>query len=259
MKITILGCGTSTGVPLIGCNCQVCRSSNPKNRRTRTSVLVGHGENNILVDTATDLYSQCLANHVLRINAVLYTHTHADHIHGIDELRTFNYLQREIIPIFGSEETMEFIRRVFAYIFNVTPIGGGKPLLETNPVEEEFELFGLKILPLEIMHGSLPIFGYRFIEPGEKPKRFAYLTDCSELPEESKKELGNLDFLILDALRREYHPTHFTVEDATRIIAELRPGRAALTHFDHSIDYDELKGSLPAGIEPAYDGMVVEV
>lgn len=259
MKITILGCGTSTGVPLIGCNCPVCRSSNPKNRRTRTSILVGHGEKNILVDTATDLYSQCLANHVLRINAVLYTHTHADHIHGIDELRTFNYLQREIIPVFGSEETMEFIRRVFAYIFNVTPIGGGKPLLETNPVEEEFELFGLKILPLEIMHGSLPIFGYRFIEPGEKLKRFAYLTDCSELPEESKKELQGLDFLILDALRREYHPTHFTVEDATRIIAELHPGRAALTHFDHSIDYDELKGSLPAGIEPAYDGMTIEI
>jgi len=259
MKITILGCGTSTGVPVIGCDCPVCRSTQPRNRRTRASILISLAEKNILVDTATDLYFQSLANKVRRVNAVLYTHTHADHIHGVDELRNFNFLQREIIPVFGSEETMQFIRRVFAYIFNVTPIGGGKPLLETNPVEEEFELFGLKILPLEIMHGSLPIFGYRFIEPGEKPKRFAYLTDCSELPEESKKELPGLDLLILDALRREYHPTHFTVEDATRVIAELRPRRAVLTHFDHSIDYDELKGSLPAGIEPAFDGMVVEI
>lgn len=259
MKITILGCGTSSGVPAIGCDCPVCRSENPKNRRTRASIYIESGEKGILVDTATDLYFQAITRGIRRVHAVIYTHTHADHVHGIDELRIFNFLQMEIIPLYGSEEAMSFIRRTFAYIFTETQLGGGKPLLETHPVEEEFELFGLRVLPLELMHGSLPIFGYRFIKPGEPEKRFAYLTDCSEIPEESLKELHGLDLLILDALRHEYHPTHFTIDDAVRTAGVLKPRRTALTHFNHSVDYDDLRDSLPPGVEPAYDGMVIDL
>jgi len=259
MKITILGCGTSTGVPAIGCRCPVCRSDNPRNRRTRASIYIESGDKGILVDTATDLYFQAITHNLNRVNAVIFTHTHADHIHGIDELRNFNFIQREIIPIYGSEETMSFISRTFAYIFTPTQIGGGKPLLDLNPVEDEFELFDLRVLPLELMHGSLPIFGYRFIKPGTPEKRFAYLTDCSEIPDDSLKELHGLDLLILDALREDYHPTHLTIKDAVSVANGLQPRRTVLTHFNHSVDYESLANALPPGIEPAYDGLLIEL
>jgi len=250
MKIIVLGSGTSTGVPVIGCNCKVCTSQNPKNKRLRASILVQQGENNILVDTSTDLRAQCLAYGVKRIDAVLYTHTHADHLYGVDELRIFNFIQHSKIPIYGSEETIESIKRTFPYLFTDVFYGGGKPYLIPNVINGNLELFGIRITPVEIMHGDLPIFGYRFHD-------FAYITDVSEIPDDSKELLKELKILIIGALRHEPHPTHFTIEQAIRAIEELKPGKAFLTHLGHSVDHEELIKSLPANIEPAYDGMEI--
>lgn len=250
MKVIVLGSGTSTGVPVIGCSCRVCTSNNPKNKRLRASIIVQQGEQNILVDTSVDLRAQCLANNIKRVDAVLYTHTHADHLYGVDELRIFNFIQRSKIPIYGSEETIESIKRTFPYLFTDAVYGGGKPYLIPNIINGNLELSGIKITPVEIMHGDLPIFGYRFFN-------FAYLTDVSEIPEESMNLLSGLDVLIIGALRYEPHPTHFTIEQAVKVIEKLKPEKAYLTHLGHSVDHEELQKSLPKNISPAYDGLEI--
>lgn len=250
MRIVVLGSGTSTGVPVIGCDCRVCTSNNKKNKRLRASIIIYNGDNSILIDTTTDLRAQCLANNIRKIDAVLYTHTHADHLYGVDELRIFNFIQRGKIPIYGSEETIESIKRTFPYLFTDVFYGGGKPYLIPNVINGSLELFGLKILPVEVMHGDLPIFGYRF-------GNFAYVTDVSEIPEDSMELLKNLKCLIIGALRYEPHPTHFTIDEAVGVITKLKPERAYLTHLGHSVDHEELEKKLPAGISPAYDGLEI--
>jgi phosphoribosyl 1,2-cyclic phosphate phosphodiesterase len=248
MKVIVLGSGTSTGVPVIGCNCRVCTSQNPKNRRLRASIIIQQNEYNILVDTSVDLRAQCLTNKIRRIDAVLYTHTHADHLYGVDELRIFNFIQHGKIPIYGSEETIESIKRTFPYLFTDVFYGGGKPYLIPNVINGNLELAGLKITPVEIMHGDLPIFGYRVMN-------FAYITDVSEIPDDSMNSLKDLDVLIIGALRYEPHPTHFTIEQAIKVIKELKPRKAYLTHLGHSIDHEELEKNLPENIAPAFDGL----
>ncbi len=250
MKVTVLGSGTSTGVPVIGCNCRVCTSKNPKNKRLRASIIVENNEENILVDTSIDLRAQCLAYKIKRIDAVLYTHTHADHLYGVDELRIFNFIQHRKIPIYGSEETIESIKRTFPYLFTDVFYGGGKPYLIPNIIDGNLELSGIKITPVEIMHGDLPIFGYRF-------SNFAYVTDVSEIPDESMNLLRDLEVLMIGALRYEPHPTHFTIEEALKVIEELKPRNAYLTHLGHSVDHDELEKSLPKNVAPAYDGLEI--
>ncbi len=252
MKILFLGCGTSTGVPLIGCKCKVCTSTNSKNKRTRASLLVEYNQKNILVDTSPDLRFQALANKIERIDAVLFTHTHADHIHGIDELRSFNFIQLSEIPCYGSEETISQIRQIFSYIFNNNFDGGGKPILKMHFVSSKFNLYGLDIVPIKILHGNPIIFGYKFGDA-------AYLSDCSGIPEDSKPLLKDLRLLILDALRYQFHPTHFNLEGALKVVKELKPQRAIFTHMGHQLDYKEVNRELPEGTELAYDGMVVEI
>jgi phosphoribosyl 1,2-cyclic phosphate phosphodiesterase len=261
MKITVLGCGTSTGVPVIGCPCEVCNSRNPRNRRTRASIMVSNGRKNILVDTSPDLRSQALDNGICNIDAVLYTHTHADHIFGLDELRIFNFLQGEKITLYGSEKTLSEIRTTFRYIWNPNaPVGGGKPMLETQILNGRLELSGISVEPVEILHGKQKIYGYVFETPGDsRSSGFAYLTDCSAMPDGTKERVRGKDVLILGALRYRPHPTHFSLDQALAAIEELRPERAFLTHLSHSFEYEKVNAELPGGVELAYDGMLIEL
>lgn len=252
MKITILGCGTSFGVPMIACTCPVCSSSDPKNVRTRASILISHEGKNILVDTATDLRAQAIANGIDHIDAVLYTHPHAEHIHGVDELRRFNWLQGTAIPCYGSPATMERIERVFEYIFVNPGRPGWQPNLVSHSVDGPFELCGLKFVPVELMHGEMPIYGYR-------TGGLAYLTDFLRIPERSERLLEGLDVMVLEALRYDPHPAHVSLDEALEVVARFRPKRAVLTHMAHTLEYGEVSANLPEGVELAYDGMVVEL
>ncbi len=253
MKVTVLGCGTSTGVPVVGCPCEVCNSPEPRNRRTRASIMVSQGRRNILVDTSPDLRFQALANRINNVDAVLYTHTHADHIFGLDELRIFNFIQGEKIPIYGSEECISDLRSIFSYIWDPnTPLGGGKPMLETHVLNGLLELFSIQVEPVRILHGTQSIYGYVF-------DSFAYLTDCSHIPDETMKKVKGKDVLIIGALRYRPHPTHFSLNEALAAIEELKPGQAFLTHLSHSFDYEETNAELPPGVQLAYDGMVIDL
>ena len=254
MKVIILGCGTSTGVPIIGCNCPICTSSNLKNKRTRSSIFVRARGKNILIDTAPDLRFQALRHGITRVDAVLYTHSHADHIHGIDELRTYNFINKMVIPCYGNPDTISTIRTNFRYIFDGSHTSGGKPKLETIPVTDEFVFQGIRIIPVEVYHENWKIFGYRI-------GKLAYLTDCSGIPEESLEKLQDqdVDLLIIDALRYTPHPAHLSVEQAIQAVYMLKPKRAVFTHMGHEIEYDTLLRQLPEGIMPAYDGMEFEL
>jgi len=252
LKITILGCGTSFGVPMIACTCKVCSSFDPRNTRTRASILITHHGKNILVDTATDLRAQAIANVIDHIDAVLYTHPHAEHIHGVDELRRFNWLQGTSIPCYGSPATMERIERVFDYIFVNPGLPGWQPNLTSHPVTGPFAVYGLEITPFELMHGEMPIYGY-------KAGGFAYLTDFLKIPEASEKHLEGLDLMVLEALRYDPHPAHVSLSEALEVVARFRPRRAVLTHMAHTFEYNEVSAGLPEGVELAYDGMVLEV
>lgn len=253
MKLTILGCGTSTGVPVIGCHCGVCASKTPQNKRTRSSLLIRSRGNNILIDTSTDLRTQALSNGLERVDAVLYTHPHADHIHGIDDLRAFNLAQDGMaIPCYGSDETISRIQTIFDYIFKADGGDGWKPNLTTTVVSSPFDLFGIEIIPVNVFHGQASILGYRI-------GRMAYITDCSSIPPESIRLLEGTEVLILGALRHKPHPTHFTIEQAIEASNAIRPARTILTHLSHSLDYPRDNPLLPEGIELAYDGMEIEV
>lgn len=250
MKVTILGCGTSTGVPVIGCKCSVCISKNPKDKRTRTSALVTINGKNILIDTSTDLRQQAIANNISRIDAVIFTHHHADHVHGIDELRSFNILQKEKIRCYGSDFTIKRLKEMFHYIFTTDENESWKPEIETFEITSAFEIHNIKIQPVDIMHGQVSIFGYRI-------ENFVYVTDCSFVSNKSKERLKGVEVLILGALREKPHPTHFSIHEAVELAKELKPGRTILTHLSHNIGFEETSKSLPDKIELAYDGMEI--
>lgn len=255
MKLLILGSGTSTGVPVIACNCKVCVSDNPKNNRTRSSILIRTKppeSKNILIDASTDLRAQCLANGVERVDAVLFTHPHADHIHGIDDLRAFNMAQGGPIPCFGNAYTIKRLMIMFDYIFEQNRSESWRPQLDTNIIDAGFEVFGTRVEPVEIEHGKARIFGYRV-------ENMAYITDCSRIPEQSLEKLKGLDLLIIGALRQKKHPTHMNVAQALEVSAGLKPKRTVFTHLSHNIDFDVDGAKLPEGVEFAYDGMKLEI
>ena len=252
MNILFLGSGTSTGVPSLCCNCNVCRSDDQKNKRLRSSILIRNKGNHLLIDTSTDLRQQCLTNNITHINQVLYTHHHADHLHGIDELRSFNFFNKVVIPCYGNKETINEIRDKFNYIFNKnTQVGGGLPQLTLHIANNKtFCLGGVSITPLDIIHGKMNILGYKL-------NKCAYITDCSEIPDKTKKHLKTLDLLILNALGFDPHPTHFSLNQALEAVEELKPQRTILTHINHKFDHKIISEGLPEGIELAYDGMSV--
>jgi phosphoribosyl 1,2-cyclic phosphate phosphodiesterase len=252
MELTILGSGTSTGVPMIGCRCEVCCSSNPKNHRSRASAYIRSGSTRLLVDTSTDLRQQALQCGVDGVDAVLYTHAHADHVHGIDELRSFNHLQRGPIPCYGNAETIAALRERFAYAFSNGTGPAYTPQLQAHALAGPRVFGGVTVEPIEVEHGADRILGYRL-------GTAAYVTDCSRIPPASQNCLRGLDLLVLSAIRYDAHPTHFTLEQALEAVAALRPRRAVLTHLSHVFDYDRVTAELPEGIALAYDGMVLHV
>lgn len=252
MTVTILGSGTSTGVPVPGCSCPVCLSEDPRNARTRCSALLSHGGKNILIDTATDLRQQVLREKIGHIDAVLFTHTHADHIHGIDDLRSFNIVSGQAIPIFGSRETLAVIRRNFGYIFDDDLEPGYRPRLETRTIDGPFDLFGLAVEPLTLQHGSGVSLGYRV-------GSFAYLVDCSAIPDEAAARLRNIETLVIDALRFRPHTTHFNIAQAIEAAGRIGARRTLLTHLSHEVDHARHAAQLPSGVELAYDGQRIEV
>ena len=269
IRITILGSGTSSGVPAIGCRCDVCRSADPRDCRTRPSILIeivpgprdaahlrgpfAGAVRSILVDTSTDLRFQALAQEVARVDAILFTHTHADHVFGIDEVRRFNQMQRSAIPCFADAGTAASLRRMFAYIFEPPEqVGGGLPQLTLFHLAGAFSLGGIEIVPVPVLHGALPVLGFRI-------GSFAYLTDCNRIPDASWPLLDGVDTIVLDALRHKPHPTHFSLGEATDVVARLGASRAYFTHISHDLGHAATCASLPRGVELAYDGQVIEV
>jgi phosphoribosyl 1,2-cyclic phosphate phosphodiesterase len=252
-RVTFLGTGTSHGVPMIGCRCATCTSPDPRDQRWRPSIYIElAGGAALLVDTAPDLRSQALRFGVVRVDAVLFTHPHADHLLGLDETRRFNTLQRRAIPCYGDPDTIAEVRRVFAYAFDPRQEGGGVPRLHLFPVGGPFSIGGAEVVPVPVWHGALPIYGYR-VGP------FAYLTDCSGIPEASWPLLDGVRILVVDALRDAPHPTHFTVAQALDVVARLRPERALLTHIAHDLGHAATSARLPPAVEVAYDGLIVDL
>ncbi len=253
MKIIVLGSGTSTGVPSLCCDCEVCQSEDPFNKRLRASILIQSNGANFLVDTSTDLRQQCLRYKITHIEAVLYTHHHADHVHGIDELRCFNFFNKAAIPCYGNEVTLSMIKKNFGYIFNGNrPEGGGIPQLILNTIENKpFEVEGTHITPVPINHGSLTILGYRI-------GNAAYITDGSGVPNESKNLLMGLDILIINSVGFKPHPTHFCLPEALEVVSDLKPKRTFLTHINHTYDHKTVSKKLPGNVELAYDGLEIE-
>lgn len=266
LRVTLLGTGTSHGVPMIGCDCRVCRSTDPRDQRGRPSVLlelsggwsspadaaVG-GTRYVLIDTSTDLRAQALRFHVNRVDAILFTHSHADHVFGLDEVRRYNHLHHQEIPCYADAQTSADLRRVFAYVFSPdTPKGGGVPRIALNTLGGPFCMGGVEILPVPILHGRRQILGYRI-------GSFAYLTDCSEIPDTSWPLLDGVRTLVIDALRERPHKTHFTVAQAIEASRRIGAARTYFTHISHDLLHAEVNARLPEGIELAYDGLVLEV
>ena len=255
MILTILGCGTSTGVPLIGCSCTVCRSGNLKNKRLRASAWLQTREKSILIDTSIDLRQQALTNRIKRVDAVLYTHPHADHIHGIDELRSYNFLQKTTIPAYGNAWACDELEDKFPYIFKPGPVeGGGVPKIEINRFDPEqtqaIQVHGITIVPIALSHGSRQSVGYRI-------NSIAYVTDCNYIPPSSLDRLRGLDVLVLDCLRLRPHGTHFNLDLALETVSQLRPKKTFLTHMGHDFEYTKWNKKLPKGVALAYDGLKI--
>jgi phosphoribosyl 1,2-cyclic phosphate phosphodiesterase len=246
-EIILLGTGTSSGVPVVGCRCPVCTSADRRDNRSRCSALILFAGRNILIDTATDLRQQALREGIGHVDAVLYTHTHADHIHGIDDLRPFNLPSGGAIPLFGSPRTLSVIRQNFSYIFDEELEPGYRPRLELRAIDGPFTLFDLPVIPVPLIHGGGEALGYRI-------GSCAYLTDCSAIPEESFSLLGGLDTLVIDALRFRPHATHFNIAEALVAAARIGARRTLLTHLSHEVEHARHAVGLPAGVEFACDG-----
>ena len=251
IRITFLGTGTSRGIPVIGCTCRVCISSNSRNSRSRCSVLIENGETTVVIDTSVDFRAQMLRHGVRRLDAILYTHHHADHILGLDDVYPFNIWSRKSISVYASAETIEEIKKTFRYLFEADRYPGTAKL-ELVQIQGPFEVGGLAFEPIPAFHGTLPVLGYRI-------GNFAYLTDVSSIPEGSFEKLEGVRVLVLDGLRYRRHPTHFSLAEAAETALKLRVEQAYLIHMCHDVDHDEGNAFLPDPVSLAYDGLILEL
>ena len=253
MRITFLGTGTSHGVPMIGCDCSTCRSQDPRDTRLRPSIFIESEGASVLVDAGPDLRAQALRHDIRRVDAILFTHGHADHILGLDDVRRFNGLMQRDMPCYGDEQTLTDIRRTFHYVFDpATPKGGGLPALTLMAMAGEVGIGDLRITPVPLWHGSRPILGFR-------ASGFAYLTDCNRLDDAAWPLLADLDVLVLDALRIRPHPTHFSLDEAVEVAGKIGAARTFFTHMCHDLPHEPTNARLPHGMALAYDGLVLDL
>lgn len=254
VRVLFLGTGTSHGVPIIGCDCAVCRSSDPRDNRLRPSIYLELDDDlRVLVDTTPDLRTQALRYDLRKVDAVLITHAHADHIMGLDEVRRYNHLTGKAVPIYSNEETLGNIRRLFSYAFDPgAPRGGGVPHLDLITIDGPFMLGQQQVVPVPVLHGQWTVLGYRF-------GPFAYLTDCNRVPESSLALLHDLDVLVIDALRRKPHPTHFTLAQSIEMARRIGARQTYFTHIAHDLGHAETSATLPAGMALAHDGLALSL
>ncbi len=252
MRLTFLGTGTSTGVPSIACHCQVCTSLDHRDKRTRPSLLLEFDGRVVVIDTTPDFRQQALREGMERLDAVVFTHAHADHVFGLDEIRAFYFRQRQPIPIYADARSMESIRRIFTYIFDGSYPYGGVAKLEPHLIEGPFDLWDERLIPVPVLHGDLPILGFRF-------GKAAYATDFSTIPETTLPLLEGLDVLILDALRHKPHPTHSNLQQSLALVERLKPRQALFTHIAHELGHEETNATLPSHVRLAYDGLKLEL
>ncbi len=253
ITVRVLGSGTSHGVPMIACDCAVCTSPDPHDKRSRTSITIEYDETTLLVDTAPELRLQCVANNVRRVDAVLYTHLHIDHMAGLDDLRRFNWLQDQHIPCYGQADTLDRMRCMFPYIFAPNyEYPSAIPQLTLHEIDGPIEIGGRMIQPVPLLHGELPVLGFRV-------GRFAYCTDVSKIPDDSWPLLADLDVLILDGLRKRPHPTHFNIDQAVEQAAKIGAQRTYFTHIAHELPHAETNRGLPKGMALAFDTQVIEI
>ena len=252
MRLTFLGTGTSTGVPTLACRCPVCTSSDPRDKRTRPSVLLEFDGRAVVIDTAPDFRQQALREGMERLDAVLFTHTHADHVLGLDDVRVFYFRQRQPIPIYASSRSMDDIRRIFTYIFDQTYPYGGIAKLDPHIIDGPFDLWGERLIPLPVLHGNLPVLGFRF-------GKTAYVTDFSAIPDSTIPLIEGLDVLVLDALRHKPHPTHSSLEQSLDWVERLKPRRAFFTHIAHELGHEATNAALPPHVRLACDGLKLDL
>jgi phosphoribosyl 1,2-cyclic phosphate phosphodiesterase len=249
--LTVLGSGTSMGVPTIGCSCPVCHSNDPHDRRTRPSVMLDYAGHCVLIDTTPDFREQAIREKITNLDAVIYTHAHADHILGLDDVRPLSFRRPDKIPLYAHEATAQALQNIFRYIFDPNYKYGGIARVEIKHINGSLDLFGARFDPISILHGDATIHGFRF-------GAAAYLTDFSEIPPESMERLRGLDILFLDALRHRPHPTHSTVANSLRLVEELKPQRAFFTHISHDLPHEETNRSFPDHVRLAHDGLKLE-
>lgn len=249
MKITFLGTGTSQGVPVIACECNTCTSTDQHDKRLRTSLLLEVGDTTLLFDAGPDFRQQMLREHVTKLDSILLTHEHKDHIAGLDDVRAFNYKSQDAIDIYAEDRVLKAVKKEYSYVFSEYQYPG-IPKMRLNLVpEQDFEIKGIKIEPVRVFHYRLPVYGYRI-------GNFAYITDANYIPEESKEKLFGVKYLVINALRKEKHISHFSLREAIDIIREISPKKAFITHISHQMGlHSEVSKELPAGIFLAYDGL----
>lgn len=253
MKITFLGTGTSQGVPVIACDCIVCKSTNPKNNRLRCSVLIEGNSGNLLIDTGPDFRQQMLRENVKHLEAILYTHEHKDHIAGMDDIRAYNYFQKKHMDLYLSDHVEEALRREFAYVFAEDKYPG-IPLINLHRISKQpFQLLGHTITPIEVSHYIMPVLGFKIDD-------FCYVTDAKAIEKQELDKMKNVKVLVLNALRKETHVSHFTLQEALDIIEYLKPQQAYLTHLSHQMGlHEEVERELPPHVKLAYDGLKIEI
>lgn len=256
MKITFLGTGTSIGVPAIGCSCPVCVSTDPRNKRRRAGLYVAAAGLHLIIDTPPDFRDQVLTFKVPRVDALLYTHSHTDHIVGFDDIRRFNVVQKQAIPVYGSSATLNDLIRMFPYVKNISPPGLAYPRVELCPVAGPFRIGAIALEPIPVEHADIPTTGYRLEADGQT---VAYVPDCHAMDDATIRRLRGLDVMILDALRPESHPTHFNLEESIAVLQRIGARRSFITHIGHQMSHAQAQQALPPGMTVPHDGLAIDI